>query len=97
LERHLPRIASFATRRIDEVTMTSETITANPLADYDTPAEAARIRDKTERTLRLERQRGEGPPWVRDGKKVYYPREGFRAWLKANERQPVRGPGVKVA
>ena len=33
---------------------------------------------------------GNGPPWLRMGRTVLYPIEGFRAWLKANERQPVR-------
>jgi hypothetical protein len=70
--------------------MTSETITVDPLAGYAPEAEMARIRKKTQRTLRSERQRGEGPPYVRDGKKIYYPLDGFRDWIKSHERQPVR-------
>jgi hypothetical protein len=70
--------------------MTSETITADPLAGYVPEAEMARIRKKTQRTLRSERQRREGPPYVRDGKKIYYPLDGFRDWIKSCERQPVR-------
>jgi hypothetical protein len=70
--------------------MPTETITADPLAGYAPEAEMARIRKKTQRTLRSERQRGEGPPYVRDGKKIYYPLDGFRDWIKSRERQPVR-------
>lgn len=42
------------------------------------------------RTLRLERQLGKGPPWVRVGRLILYPIDGFREWLRANEVQPVR-------
>jgi hypothetical protein len=47
-------------------------------------------RKKTLRTLRYERQRGEGPPYVRDRRTVLYSVEGFRDWLRANENHPVR-------
>jgi hypothetical protein len=57
---------------------------------YLTEDEVASERRKTKRTLRAERQRGSGPPYVRDGKSVRYPIDGFRAWLKANECRPVR-------
>jgi hypothetical protein len=70
--------------------MTYDTIAEDPLAGYAPEAEMARIRKKTQRTLRSERQRGEGPPYVRDGKKIYYSLAGFRDWLKSLERQPVR-------
>jgi hypothetical protein len=68
----------------------TETITADPLAGYLPDAELAKIRKVTPRTQRAERQRGEGPPYVRDGKKIYYPLSGFREWLKSREHQPVR-------
>jgi hypothetical protein len=70
--------------------MPSDTIIANPLADYWPDSEMAKIRGVTPRTQRAERQRGDGPPYVRDGKKIYYPLAGFREWLKAREHQPVR-------
>ena len=52
--------------------------------------EAARQRGKSERCLRDERLRGLGPPWTRDGRKILYDIAKFRAWLRANEINPVR-------
>jgi hypothetical protein len=68
--------------------------TANVLEGYLSEAEMAHQRGKGLRTLRLERQRGDGPPYTRDGRDVLYPIDGFRAWLKAGERQAVRGRSV---
>lgn len=42
------------------------------------------------RTLRNERQRGDGPPWAKLSKKIWYPEDGFREWLKSIEQRPVR-------
>jgi hypothetical protein len=42
------------------------------------------------RTLRSWRQRGEGPPYVKVGRQVFYPIDGGTAWLKANVQAPVR-------
>jgi len=70
--------------------MTPEAVTIDPLAGYLPEAELAKIRKLTPRTMRAERQRGDGPPYVKDGKKIYYPLAGFREWFKALERQPVR-------
>jgi hypothetical protein len=64
----------------------------NPRDGYFTDEEMANARGVTRRTQRAERARGEGPPHVKDGKKVLYPVEGYRAYLKAIERQPVRSP-----
>ena len=61
------------------------------LAGYVPEQAVADARNTALRTLRAERQRGDGPPWVKDGKKILYSVEGFRAWLKSRERQPVRG------
>jgi hypothetical protein len=64
---------------------------SSELLDGYTPEDQmAKARGVTTRTLRAERQRGDGPPWVKMGKQVLYPNEGFRNWLKANERRPVR-------
>jgi hypothetical protein len=72
--------------------MTSEILApaAGPLAAYLPDEEMAKVRRVTPRTQRAERQRGNGPPFVRDGKKIYYPLDGFRDWLKARTCQPVR-------
>jgi hypothetical protein len=42
------------------------------------------------RTLRSWRQKGEGPPYIKIGKQIFYPIAGSVAWLKANEQTPVR-------
>jgi hypothetical protein len=42
------------------------------------------------RTLRSWRQRGEGPPYVKVGRQVFYPIDDGTAWLKTNVRAPVR-------
>jgi hypothetical protein len=60
------------------------------LADYLTEDEQAAALGLTVRTLRSWRQRGEGPPFVKVGKRVFYPIAGNAAWLKANEQAPVR-------
>jgi hypothetical protein len=55
-----------------------------------TAAEFGAQRNKSERTLRLERQRGVGPPYVCDGRKIYYPIDTARAWLREQLRHPAR-------
>jgi hypothetical protein len=64
--------------------------TSDILAGYAPEDQIAEARGVVKRTLRLERQRGSGPPFVKMGKQILYPIEGFRDWLKANERHPVR-------
>jgi hypothetical protein len=64
--------------------------TADPLAGYLPEDQIAEKRRVSKRTLRSERQRGDGPPYVKLGKQIYYPLDGFRNWLKSCERQPVR-------
>jgi hypothetical protein len=81
----------FAACAIREVTMTYEnTSLDDPLAGYLSEDRIAEKRRVSKRTLRSERQRGAGPPFVKLGKQVFYPLDGFRGWLKAIERQPVR-------
>jgi hypothetical protein len=60
------------------------------LDGYIEDSRVAKERDLSQRAQRAERQRGEGPPYVKIGKKIYYPVDGFRAWLKSIERMPVR-------
>ena len=64
------------------------------LDGYTPEVQMGKARGVTVRTLRAERQRGDGPPWVKMGKQVLYPNDGFRNWLKANERRPVRAGRV---
>lgn len=70
--------------------MIAEIQTADPLAGYLPEDQIAEKRKVSKRTLRSERQRGEGPPYVKDGKRIYYPLDGFRDWLKARTHQPIR-------
>ena len=42
------------------------------------------------RTLRLWRQRGKGPPFVKIGRNIFYNDESRAAWLKSQEVQPTR-------
>ena len=70
----------------------TQTTAAGLLDGYIPEAEMAKIRKVAGRTLRGERQRGDGPPYVKDGRVILYNASGFREWLKARERQPVRGP-----
>ena len=60
-------------------------------------AEMAKERGKSTRAQRDERQKGIGPPWTRDGRDVLYNVEGYREWLTANARNPVREPQPKQA
>jgi hypothetical protein len=62
------------------------------LAGYLSEQEVAAQRRKSLRTLRNERARGEGPPYVRDRRTILYPIAGFRAWLASREHNPVREP-----
>jgi hypothetical protein len=60
------------------------------LEGYVSESEMAEARGIVIRTLRAERQRGDGPPWVKITKQVFYPVEGFRAWLRTIEQRPAR-------
>ena len=70
--------------------MIAEIQTADPFAGYLPEDQIAEKRKVSKRTLRSERQRGDGPPHVKVGKRIYYPLDGFRDWLKARTHQPVR-------
>jgi hypothetical protein len=66
--------------------------TSDILDGYVPEDHIAAVRGCGKRALRSERQKGMGPPFVKFGKRILYPVEGFRAWLKAIERTPVRSP-----
>jgi hypothetical protein len=63
----------------------------NLLRGYCTENAMAEARGVAKRTLRAERLRGNGPPWIKIGRDIYYSEAGFREWLKAIERRPARG------
>lgn len=60
------------------------------LAGYVSEDEMAAARGVGKRALRAERQRGDGPPWVKISRAVFYPEAGFREWLKSIEQRPAR-------
>lgn len=65
------------------------------LDKHRTEKELARLlKEKTgfgcERTLRKWREQRIGPPWLKFGKAILYPDDGFEAWLKSRVQQPVR-------
>ncbi len=68
----------------------NETPAKNLLAGYISEDELAQARGVGVRALRAERQRGDGPPWVKLSRSVWYPEAGFRDWLKSIEQRPVR-------
>lgn len=49
-----------------------------------------KVGPSSKRTLRLWRQRREGPPWTKLGASIVYPDDGFAAWLKTQTQQPAR-------
>jgi hypothetical protein len=58
--------------------------------DYLNEDEMARLRGVSKRTLRAERRRGDGPPFVKIGRKTLYRKSGFKEHLKAIEQRPTR-------
>ena len=49
------------------------TVAGNPLSEYLPDADLAKLRKVTVRTQRKERQRGDGPPYVKDGERNLLP------------------------
>jgi hypothetical protein len=60
------------------------------MAGYLSEHEAAPELNLKVRTLRLWRQQGVGPSWVKIGKLVFYSRGALLSWIKSQERTPVR-------
>jgi hypothetical protein len=56
------------------------------LADYARPEELAADLGVSVRTLTDWRGKGEGPPHVKIGRQVFYPRIGFKDWVAARVR-----------
>jgi hypothetical protein len=55
-------------------------------------SEVAAWRDVDIAALRNERAKGKGPPYIRIGRKVFYPLDKLRAYLKAATVTPKRAP-----
>lgn len=55
--------------------------------------ELARQRGVTVHALRVERRRGGGPPFAKDGQRVLYSVQGFRSWLASRQTTPAKRDG----
>lgn len=55
-------------------------------------AVVAQLRNVTRRTLANERSSGKGPPYVRLGRKIFYPKDGLKKFLAATTITPSRAP-----
>lgn len=51
--------------------------------EYLTTEEVAAIRRRQPDSVRQERIRGQGPPYVRDGRRILYPRSALEQWMAA--------------
>jgi hypothetical protein len=60
----------------------------HPFEAYYHEKEVAEARGVTTRALQAERQAGKGPPWLKFGKRVYYPISGWQQYLI--EQQAIR-------
>jgi DNA-binding transcriptional MerR regulator len=67
---------------------------AKVLAEYLSEAEEAAELRVAVRTLRAWRQRGEGPPFTKVGKRILYSFEGTVKWLELNEQHLGRALGI---
>jgi hypothetical protein len=74
-------------------------VTTKPaaFANHYTDLELAQMRGMTTRNQSRERQLKIGPPWVRDGRKIYYPIAAWQEYLRQQERRPLRqARGLRV-
>lgn len=64
--------------------------------DWISDEEMAELRGLKPSTLAAERTRGDGPPFAKDGRKVWYSRIAYREWMEkqvsgfATKGQPKR-------
>jgi hypothetical protein len=65
-------------------------------AGYWTEEQFANERNLSIRTLRIERQSGQGPAFIVDRRRIYYPVATAREWLAQKMNKPVREPSRPV-
>jgi hypothetical protein len=70
--------------------MTDSSGHADLFADYIDENTVARMRKCSIRHLREERLRGDGPPFVKIDRNIYYSISGFKTWLETITTKPVR-------
>ena len=64
-----------------------ETAKEGRMEDYITEKQYAEMRGVSTRTIMRERSGGNGPPFIKLGKVIYYRKEALKAWLLAQEVQ----------
>jgi hypothetical protein len=62
----------------------------NLLSGYRTESETAKALGHTSRTLRNWRRKGEGPHYIKIGRKIFYSESALEIWLRRIETEPVR-------
>lgn len=70
---------------------TLEPVSTDLLDSLIKPATLALRLDVTERTLKLWRQNGQGPAYIRTPRAVFYRPEAVDSWLLGNERDRTAG------
>ena len=55
------------------------------MENYITEKQYAEMRGVSTRTIMRERSGGNGPPFIKLGKVIYYRKEALKAWLLAQE------------
>jgi len=71
----------------DSASSSAITVSGSALfADWISESDLALEANKHPRTLKRWRDLGEGPPFVRIGRKVFYRREAVRIWLLRREQ-----------
>jgi predicted DNA-binding transcriptional regulator AlpA len=65
-------------------------MTTDSIANVLTPDEISTSYKISKRTLENWRRKGSGPPWIRLGRQVRYPRSGFEAWINAQRETGAR-------
>jgi hypothetical protein len=58
--------------------------------DCLTEADLQLLADYTDITIQAKRKRGKSPPFLRFGNRIFYPREGVRAYLHALVKEPAQ-------
>jgi hypothetical protein len=61
------------------------------MPEFLTPREVAAIRRRSPQALTMERQRGNGPPYIVDGGRILYPEAELYEWLEARRVEPEQG------
>jgi excisionase family DNA binding protein len=59
-------------------------------SDVLTPDELSKSYKISKRTLENWRRNGSGPPWIRIGRQIRYPRSGIKEWIETQNKGRAR-------